>query len=169
MMRGGSFISFRLAVLCLGAAVLLGAATAEGQGRPPTIRFLQDQDSAGENKDWPAAYSPDRKTVLKCEGDAKEIFWKAVRLYDAGTGKPVGPPVSLGRPSHVTAMAVSPDGRTIAVARGSLSDESGHVTVFDGKTGTAIAFYGKPLGNVRQLRFEGAGTVVIEAPRPGGN
>jgi WD40 repeat protein len=55
-----------------------------------------------------AAFSPDGKSVVTASSD------KTARMWDSGTGKPLGPP--LLHQDKVGAAAFSPDGKSVVTA-----------------------------------------------------
>jgi WD40 repeat protein len=65
------------------------------------------------------AFSPDGKTLLTgsaITGQARGEITGAARLWDADTGRPLGPPLALPREARV--VAFSPDGKTFLTACG---------------------------------------------------
>jgi uncharacterized protein (TIGR03000 family) len=134
------------------------------------------------------AYSPDRKTVLKVLETGADTP-KAVRLYDAATDKPLGPKIvllqtipvkdpSTGKPlvpkltSHgerVVALAVAPDGKTIATAI-SLPKDDTIVEVWDATTGDRVGSYmGTRLREIFDLTFfqNGKFVLIVALPKEG--
>ncbi len=77
-----------------------------------------------------AAYSPDGQRIVSSGHD------KAVRIWDAKTGRPIGKPL-LGHTESVYSVAFSPDGQQIASGS---SDKT--VRIWDAKTGKPLS---KPL------------------------
>ena len=73
------------------------------------------------------AFSPDSKTLLTGCAD------KTARLWDATTGRPIGPPFAQGTAECV---AFSPDGRTVLTGPGGSND--GRVQLWDVISRTAI-------------------------------
>ncbi|HWG42120.1 MAG TPA: TIGR03000 domain-containing protein [Gemmataceae bacterium] len=87
------------------------------------------------------AYSLDRKTVVKVLSKGTGLDDKLIRLYEAATDKPLGPKITL-HGHRVTALAVSPDGKTIAT--GFHSEYNRHyalVRVWDATSGKEIGGY----------------------------
>ena len=91
-----------------------------------------------------AAFSPDGKRIVTASGefspDAKRIISssrdRTVRLWDSGTGKPIGKPLT-GHEDAVWIAAFSPDGKRIVTA-----SRDNTVRLWDGETGKPI---GTPL------------------------
>lgn len=168
---GATATSPHLGYCAAAAAILFSLGGAWGQRASAQVEFKVLKRGAGDVKSPRQATSADGKVVLKVEG--KE-FKGTVRLYDAERGKPLGPSIPLAEPGvaySIDALAVAPDGKTVATAIGSLSDDCGHVVVWDATTGKAVAHYRGPpyLGNVYSLSFGADGKVLsIESGPPGG-
>jgi uncharacterized protein (TIGR03000 family) len=118
------------------------------------------------------AYSPDRKTVLRVveKGDLNSD--SSIRLFDAETGKPLGPKLRVGLGPRVTALAVAPDDKTVAAANGlRYQKDNIFVTVWDATTGKEVGSYRGPpaLDEVFELSFfQDSKYVLITAlPREG--
>jgi uncharacterized protein (TIGR03000 family) len=118
------------------------------------------------------AYSPDRKTVLRVveKGDLNSD--SSVRLFDAETGKPLGPKLRVGLGPRVTALAVAPDGKTVAAANGlRYQKDNIFVTVWDATTGQEVGSYRGPpaLDQVFELSFfqDGKFVLIVASPREG--
>jgi WD40 repeat protein len=117
-------------------------------------------------------YSHDKSVVVRVIG---ERFKGAVRLYDAAKSIPLGPTIEL-KAHRITALAIGPDNRTLAIAIGNFSNDWGEVRVWDGKSAKEVARYsistseGRPaLGEVVRLSFSEDGrTVKIVSGPPGG-
>jgi len=94
------------------------------------------------------AFSPDGKTILTGSLD------KTARLWDAATGRPVGPPMEHS--GEVMSVAFSPDGKTIVT--GSFD---GKAWLWDTATGRPI---GQPLphsGGVGSAAFSPDGKTIV--------
>jgi WD40 repeat protein/tetratricopeptide (TPR) repeat protein len=87
------------------------------------------------------ALSPDGRMILTAGGD------KAVRLWNAHTGRALGP--LLEHPDQVGPVAFSPDGRTILTGC-----RDGRVRLWDAATG-------RRLGQIRVLPKEGIGVASV--------
>jgi WD domain, G-beta repeat/AAA ATPase domain len=82
------------------------------------------------------SYSPDGKRIVSGSGD------KTVRIWDAQTGQPIGPPLQ-GHISDVNSVSYSPDGKRIVSGSGSIDGRVGvnvdkTVRIWDAQTGKQI-------------------------------
>lgn len=137
----------------------------------PSIVFRHETHGDGAVKEPMRAYSPSRKVVIRSTG---ERFKARVRLYDADTDKPIGPEIDL-RAHRITALAVSPDDRSVATAIGNLSNDWGEVRVWNGQTGKQLAQYKlapekklPPLGEVFRVTFSEDGMTLTITSAPAG-
>ncbi|KIM22720.1 hypothetical protein M408DRAFT_78701 [Serendipita vermifera MAFF 305830] len=121
--------------------------------------------SEGRMTEWPKplkghlraiiglVYSPDSRKLVSCSFD------KTVRIWDAGTGMPVGEPLKghIGGATSVACIAYSPDGRRFI----SGSDD-GTVRIWDAGTRMPV---GKPLtghtGGVRRVAWSPNGQSIV--------
>ena len=137
------------------------------------ITFRHTRRAAGVAKEPRKVESSDGEVVLKVEG---QRFKGTVRLFDVETGKPLGPVIQpVSHPEmksyRITALAVSPDNRTVAIADGNSSNDSGSVLVWDARTGKKLTHYDGPddLGEVFTLSFSADGrTLSITSGEAGG-
>ena len=96
----------------------------------------------------------------------------SIRLFDAKTGKPLGPKLAVGLGPRVTALAVAPDGKTVAAANGlRYQKDNIFVTVWDATTGKEVGSYRGPpaLDEVFELSFfrDGKYVRIVALPREG--
>jgi tetratricopeptide (TPR) repeat protein len=100
------------------------------------------------------AFSPDGKAVLTGTG----VTDNAARLWDAATGRPLGPP--LAHQGAVLAVAFSPDGKTVLTATGGAGADNA-ARLWDAATGRPL---GPPLahqGEVFAVAFSPDGKAVL--------
>lgn len=110
------------------------------------------------------AYSPDRKTVLRLVEKGDGNSGSLIRLFDAETGKPWGPKLAVGLGPRVTALAVAPDGKTVAAAGNGQRYQKDRilVTVWDATTGERVGLYDATnRGEVFDLSFFQNGKYVL--------
>ena len=154
--------------MCLLSFPLFGLQLGWSQESPPSLKFDHARRRAGEAPTPKSVVSIDGKGVLKVQSK------RTVQLCEGNSGKALGPEIALGdkRLSFViTALAIAPDGKTIATGIGNHDNDSGKVDVWDGTTGKRIARYEGPpyLGTVFTLSFSEDGkTLSITSGPPGG-
>ncbi|WP_369228994.1 WD40 repeat domain-containing serine/threonine protein kinase [Streptomyces sp. R21] len=120
----------------------------------------------------PVAFSPDGSTLATGDAEGRVLIWAPP------TGRRPRHRLKAGKPSHISALAITPDGRTIAAA-GNTFAENGTVLVhvWDAHTGkqhhqltghtdniSALAF--SPDGRVLAAGDSG-GTVIVRDTRTG--
>ena len=120
----------------LAVAFLDSRTLCEVRSQPPTIRIWdtinRETREIEVREHWPererrlqqisdAVFSPDRRQVITC-GEDKLVTW------DLETGKTVSS-LALGRPSEDRRIALSPDGRLMAVVAPSYVREDGDDTI----------------------------------------
>src|SRR5205823_4027049 len=91
-----------------------------------------------------------------------------VRVFDAATGKPVGPPIDVGRRAGRDSVTLGQDGKRVAVVRtppgkGPEDGDAGVATVWDTATGRPLAeFTGIAGSSWRQtVEFVGDRLLVV--------
>ncbi len=122
----------------MGPPILLTTARFDGptlvvQADGADERFTLGADPVvpvdGRIQPAPIAVSPDGRTVVTFDGTG------AIRVLDAATGRPVGPPITPTDPDLIgylsaTDVAFSPDGRVLAIG-----GTDGRLQLFDVRTG----------------------------------
>ncbi len=102
-----------------------------------------------------AVYSPDGTKILTTATD------RTARLWDAGTGAPLGAPME--HDEEVAAAAFSPDGRSLATGT-----SEGEVTLWDAATGKKLPGSMKlSSGAVWSISFSPDGTILAAASDAG--
>jgi WD40 repeat protein len=153
-------ITVRAGVMTLVSFDELGPLPMPGGAQRITFKY---ERAGGRGRECSAAFSPDKRTVLRVRNEGNPILDdKSVRLYGAETGKALGPKISL-RGRLVTALAIAPDGKTVATGVSlSVGGDEGDVRVWDATTGRQLARYAgnPPLGGVRDLEFSKDGRTV---------
>jgi WD40 repeat protein len=98
-----------------------------------------------------AAFSPDGRRIVTASLD------NTARLWDAGTGKPIGEPLT-GHMGRVNTAAFSPDGRRIVTA----SDDS-TARLWDASTGKPIGELAGHTDSVFSAAFSPDGRRIVTA------
>ncbi len=131
----------RLALACSGGVAIHRVPGGEAAG--PTIR-----EPGRKGVAYASAFSPDGRSILAALGG------EAAQLWDASTGRPIGPPIR--HPDVVSDAAFSPDGRTILTG------------CFDGSARLWDAATGRPVGGpmdhrspVRSVAFDPSGRLIL--------
>lgn len=138
-----------------------------GADPPEAIRFEVVNRETVEPLEPRERRSADGSSVLKVEGPR---FKGVVRLYDARSGRPLGPPITLQPPGlsfRVTALAIAPDNRRIVTAIGNLSNDWGRADVWDAATGRRLAEK-TGLGETPSVEFSDGGRTVKIVTGPQG-
>jgi len=149
------------------------AAVEAGAGDPPAkpIVFRLTRRGEGDAGEISQVSSRDGKVVLKVGG---KKYKGTVRLFDKATGEAIGPEILLAEPGssyRVTALAIGPDNKTVATAKGNFSNDYGGVDVWDGTTGkkAAVDRGERYPGEVFSLTFSPDGkSLEITCGPPGG-
>ena len=98
------------------------------------------------------AFSPDGETVITGSDD------RTARLWDAATGRPVGPP--LTHRGTVCAVAFSPDGKTVITG-----SQDNTARLWDAATGQPLGPTLTHQGTVFAVAFSPDGKTVITGAR----
>jgi WD40 repeat protein len=120
------------------------------------------------------AFSPDGKLVVTVSPALSDFFQKhlnrpanQVYVWDVATGKRVAP-LPDGLPTGAVVAAFSPDGRTLALARGvdfggaaELPDYAGTVRLYETATWTVRAEFRGGQGRVTALTFAPGGRLLV--------
>jgi WD40 repeat protein/serine/threonine protein kinase/tetratricopeptide (TPR) repeat protein len=138
---------------------LWDAATGESRGLPlrlpPQFRMFR------------VAIRPEGKLVVMIsevnDADGTAVFWDAhhvVRLWDAVTGQPIGPP--MRHAGRVEAVAFSPDGKTVLTG-----DVDGPARFWDAATGQPLGLSLKRPGGFTSAAFSPDGQTILTGSRDG--
>ncbi|MFE4612044.1 WD40 repeat domain-containing serine/threonine protein kinase [Streptomyces niveus] len=103
----------------------------------------------------PVAFSPDGNTLATGDAEGRVLIW------DPPTGRRPRHRLKTGKPSHISALAITPDGRTIAAA-GNTFAEDGNVFahVWDTHTGKRHHRLTGHTDNISALAFSPDGRVL---------
>ena len=138
------YMSFSQALIVMLLMHAPRPATAAEMPKPIAFRYTVDLHG-GERLGYKSptdATSPDGTTNLRVENSGQP--WEAkVRLYNAKTGKAIGPQIKAG---HISALAVAPDNSTIAIATVNGGWDDGDVHVWNGTTGRRLRLDPKDTG-----------------------
>jgi WD40 repeat protein len=119
-----------------GKRVLAGAAGAN-KSRCWDLAPIRTSLEPNERVVFPLAFSPDHRTILTDESDEH-----TVRLRDAATGRPVGPPLPHPRPPIIEGVSTHPGQRHACSSdrrRAVTVDEDNVARLWDAVSGTQLA------------------------------
>jgi WD40 repeat protein len=85
-----------------------------------------------------AAVARDRVALAGLRMSLGGSFQSQVQVYDLATRRPLGPPLALGVQLIPEWLALSPDGRHLAVAATDFFTEGGEISLWDVQTGRAV-------------------------------
>ncbi|WP_406102896.1 WD40 repeat domain-containing serine/threonine protein kinase [Streptomyces sp. NBC_01003] len=110
----------------------------------------------------PVAFSPDGNTLATGDAEGRVLIW------DPPTGRRPRHRLKTGKPSHISALAITPDGRTIAAAGNTFAEDGKvWVHVWDTHTGKRHHRLTGHTDNVSALAFSPDGRVLASGDNSG--